>query len=33
VKDPKKLVGVKVGDVVDITYTEAMAVTVTEAKK
>ena len=33
VNDPQKLVGVKVGDVVDITYTEAMAVTVTEAKK
>jgi hypothetical protein len=33
VQDPQKLVGVKVGDIVDITYTEAMAVTVTEAKK
>jgi hypothetical protein len=33
VNDPQKLVGVKIGDIVDITYTEAMAVTVTEAKK
>ena len=31
VKDPQKLVGVKVGDVVDITYTEALAVKVDTA--
>jgi hypothetical protein len=31
VKDPKKLEGVNVGDKVDITYTEALAVKVTEA--
>ena len=31
VKDPQKLVGVKVGDIVDITYTEALAVKVDEA--
>jgi len=31
VKDPKKLEGVSVGDKVDITYTEALAVKVTEA--
>jgi hypothetical protein len=31
VKDPKKLEGVKVGDVVDITYTEALAVKVDQA--
>jgi hypothetical protein len=31
VKDPKKLVGVKVGDMVDITYTQALAVKVDEA--
>ena len=31
VKDPQKLVGVKVGDVVDITYTEALAVKVDAA--
>jgi hypothetical protein len=33
VRDPKNLVGVKVGDKVDITYTEALAVTVDEAPK
>jgi hypothetical protein len=33
VKDPKKLEGVKVGDKVDITYTEALAVKVEEAPK
>ena len=31
VKDPKKLEGVSVGDKVDITYTEALAMKVTEA--
>lgn len=31
VKDPKKLVGVKVGDMVDITYTESLAVKVDKA--
>ncbi len=31
VKDPKKLVGVKVGDMVDITYTESLAVKVEKA--
>ena len=33
VKDPQKLQGVKVGDVVDITYTEAVAVKVDEVTK
>jgi hypothetical protein len=33
VKDPKKLEGVNVGDKVDITYTEALAVKVQEAPK
>ena len=33
VRDPKKLNGVKVGDKVDITYTEALAITVDEAPK
>jgi hypothetical protein len=33
VKDPKKLEGVKVGDVVDITYTEAIAIKVDPAAK
>jgi len=33
VKDPQKLVGVKVGDVVDITYSEAMAISVSAAAK
>jgi Cu/Ag efflux protein CusF len=33
VKDPKKLVGVKVGDLVDLTYTEAIAVQVDPAPK
>jgi hypothetical protein len=33
VKDPQKLVGVKVGDMVDLTYTEALAITVDEAPK
>jgi hypothetical protein len=33
VKDPNKLVGVKVGDMVDITYTQALAVTVDKAPK
>jgi hypothetical protein len=31
IKDPKKLQGVNVGDVVDLTYTEALAVQVTSA--
>jgi hypothetical protein len=31
VKDPKKLVGVKVGDMVDVTYTESLAVKVDKA--
>jgi len=31
VKDPQKLVGVKVGDMVDITYTESLAVKVDKA--
>jgi hypothetical protein len=31
VKDPKRLVGVKVGDMVDITYTQALAVQVDKA--
>jgi hypothetical protein len=31
VKDPQKLVGVKVGDMVDITYTQALAVQVDKA--
>jgi hypothetical protein len=33
IKDPSKLQGVKVGDVVDITYTEALAVQVSAAAK
>ena len=33
VKDPQKLKGVKVGDMVDITYTEALAIKVDEAPK
>lgn len=33
VKDPQKLVGVKVGDLVDITYTEALGITVDKAPK
>ncbi|HSZ34576.1 MAG TPA: hypothetical protein VK772_14775 [Puia sp.] len=33
VRDPKNLVGVKVGDKVDITYTESLAVKVDEAPK
>jgi hypothetical protein len=33
VKDPQKLNGVKVGDKVDITYTEALAIKVDEAPK
>ena len=33
VQDPQKLKGVKVGDMVDITYTEAIAVKVDEAPK
>ena len=33
IKDPQKLVGVKVGDVVDITYTEALAIKVDPAVK
>ncbi|MDP4265486.1 MAG: hypothetical protein Q8941_23375 [Bacteroidota bacterium] len=33
VKDPQKLKGVKIGDMVDITYTEAIAITVDEAPK
>ena len=33
VRDPKNLNGVKVGDKVDITYTEALAITVDEAPK
>jgi hypothetical protein len=33
VRDPKNLVGVKVGDKVDITYTESLAITVDEAPK
>jgi ribosomal protein S17 len=33
VKDPKNLVNVKVGDQVAITYTEALAIEVTPAKK
>ena len=33
VKDPQKLVGVKVGDIVDITYTEAIAIKVDQAPK
>ncbi len=33
VKDPDKLKGVKIGDMVDITYTEAIAVRVDEAPK
>lgn len=33
VRDPQRLKGVKVGDLVDITYTEAIAVTVDEAPK
>jgi len=33
VRDPKNLNGVKVGDMVDITYTEALAITVDEAPK
>jgi hypothetical protein len=33
VRDPQKLVGVKVGDLVDITYTEAIAITVDPAPK
>jgi hypothetical protein len=31
VKDPQKLVGVKVGDMVDITYTQALAIQVDKA--
>lgn len=31
VKDPKKLAGVKVGDTLDITYTEALAISVEKA--
>ena len=33
VRDPKNLNGVKVGDMVDITYTEALAIRVDEAPK
>lgn len=33
VKDPSRLEGVKVGDLVDITYTEAMAISVERAPK
>ncbi len=33
VRDPQKLVGVKVGDMVDITYTEAIAVEVNKEPK
>ncbi len=33
VRDPQKLVGVKVGDMVDLTYTEALAVQVDKAPK
>jgi hypothetical protein len=33
IKDPQKLVGVNVGDVVDITYTEALAIKVDPATK
>jgi len=33
VKDPQKLVGVKVGDMVDLTYTESLAIKVEEAPK
>lgn len=33
VRDPQKLVGVKVGDLVDITYTEAIAIKVDPAPK
>jgi hypothetical protein len=33
IKDPQKLVGVNVGDVVDITYTEAIAIKVDPAAK
>jgi hypothetical protein len=33
VKDPSRLEGVKVGDLVDITYTEAMAISVERATK
>jgi Cu/Ag efflux protein CusF len=33
IKDPQKLVGVNVGDVVDITYTEALAIKVDPAAK
>jgi ribosomal 50S subunit-recycling heat shock protein len=33
VKDPQKLVGVKVGDMVDITYTESLAVKVDKGPK
>lgn len=33
IKDPQKLVGVKVGDVVDVTYTEALAIKVDPAAK
>lgn len=32
VKDPNKLVGVKVGDMVDITYTQALAIQVNKAQ-
>jgi ribosomal protein S17 len=31
VRDPQKLVGVKVGDMVDITYTQALAIKVDKA--
>jgi hypothetical protein len=33
VRDPKNLNGVKVGDMVDITYTESLAIKVDEAPK
>jgi hypothetical protein len=33
VRDPQRLLGVKVGDVVDITYTEAIAIKVDEVTK
>jgi len=33
IADPKNLTGYKVGDVVDVTYTQALAVSVTPAKK
>ena len=33
VEDPKKLQGVKVGDQVEITYTQALAISVTPAGK